>query len=82
MFEPLNALSRITNSKRHFPPLHLRVHVGPFRNYETATSEFRMYLKMLCGIKSFDSLLDIGCGHDVIYSFLKSYYRIDCNYFG
>ena len=79
---PLDYLARVINNKKDYPPLRLRAHVGPLRYYEAAASEFCVYLKHFTGISSAHTLLDIGCGNAVIYTFLKSYFSVDCNYIG
>jgi cyclopropane fatty-acyl-phospholipid synthase-like methyltransferase len=59
---PLDYAARVLNNKTHLPPLHLRWDVGPLRNFESSAAEFRVYLKLLAGLKPTSSVLDIGCG--------------------
>jgi SAM-dependent methyltransferase len=50
------------NGKNDLPPLHLRGRVGPLRSFETAASEFMVYLKIICQLDPSERVLDIGCG--------------------
>ncbi len=71
LLDPLDSAARLVNGKRHLPPLHLRWDVGPLRGFESSAAEFRVYLKMLGGLKPEHAVLDIGCGCGQIALVLK-----------
>lgn len=60
--EPLDRLALWLNNKHNYPPLRLRQAVGNLNDYEGSAAEYVAYLKLLCGLKPGDTLLDIGCG--------------------
>lgn len=61
--EPLDwVVRRLLNDKKNFPPLHLRQLVGGLNDFEGSAGEYTAYLKLLCGLKPGDDLLDLGCG--------------------
>ncbi|KKM73870.1 hypothetical protein LCGC14_1406080 [marine sediment metagenome] len=64
--EPIDWAARMLNNKHGYPPLRLRQQVGDLSDFEGSSSEYVAYLKLLCNLKSGDSLLDIGCGCGLI----------------
>jgi SAM-dependent methyltransferase len=59
---PLDNAARVLNNKSQMPPLDLRWDVGPLKNFESSGAEFRVYVKLLGGLKPDHRFLDIGCG--------------------
>ena len=68
---PFDYFSRAINGKADFPPLHLRRHVGPLRTFEASGAEFMGYLRLLIGLRSDESILDVGSGCGLMALFLK-----------
>jgi len=60
--EPIDWAARILNNKWGYPPLWIRQKVGDLSDFEGSGGEYVAYLKLLCGLKPGDKLLDIGCG--------------------
>ena len=85
--EPIDWAARFLNNKRGYPPLWLRQKVGDLNDFEGSGGEYIAYLKLLCGLKPGDELLDIGCGcglmclplseNLVLPKYLKSYVGMD-----
>jgi len=73
LLQPFDYLCRRTNGKTHLPPLHLRHSVGPLKNFESSGAEFLVYLKLLCGLRPEDRLLDIGCGCGLMALYLAEF---------
>jgi SAM-dependent methyltransferase len=86
-FEPFDRISRLVNGKKGYPPIWLRSHVGSLGNFEGSGGEYLAYLKLLCGLKPGDRVLDIGCGCglmalDVSGGGLSEYLGLDGWYIG
>ena len=64
--EPIDWASRMLNNKHGYPPLRIRQLVGGLNDFEGSCGEYVAYLKLLCGLKEGDKLLDIGCGCGLI----------------
>ncbi len=64
--EPIDILSRWMNGKKGYPPLWIRQKVGSLNDFEGSGGEYMAYLKLLCGLKPGDNILDIGCGCGLI----------------
>lgn len=62
LLQPLDALCRRLNGKRHLPPIHLRRYVGPLASFESSGSEFLAFLKLLGNLRPGTRILDVGCG--------------------
>lgn len=60
--EPIDSLARFMNYKKGYPPLWIRQKVGNLNDFEGSGGEYMAYLKLLCGLKQGDNVLDIGCG--------------------
>src|SRR5829696_7239370 len=80
--EPLDLVSRVVTGKTDLPPLRLRKHVGPLRTFESSGAEFAVYLKLLCGLRSDERLLDIGCGCGLMAISLADYLDARGRYVG
>lgn len=60
--DPLDQAHRSFTGRKDYPPLWIRQKVGNVFDFETSGAEYASYLKLLCGLKAGDNLLDIGCG--------------------
>ena len=79
---PLDYIARRINGRSDFPPLHLRRYVGPLRTFESSGAEFLAYLQLLAGLKTGESLLDVGCGCGLMALFLRDYLDESGSYAG
>ncbi len=77
-----DALYQRLYNKRHLPPWPLRFAVGSPADFEVTGAEFAAYLKLLCGLKSHHSLLDIGCGCGMMALQLQNYFSAEGSYQG
>jgi SAM-dependent methyltransferase len=60
---PVDYAFRAMNQLKHYPPLHLRKHVGGTNaGFNGPGYEFVSYLRLLGRLRDGDSLWDIGCG--------------------
>lgn len=59
---PIDLAARLLNNKKGYPSLRLRQSVGSLNDFEGSGGEYAAYLKLLCGLKPEEDLLDIGCG--------------------
>jgi len=66
LYEPIDALTRLANYKKGYPPLYIRQKVGNLNDFEGSSGEYMAYLKLLCGLKPGMSVLDVGCGCGVM----------------
>lgn len=64
--EPFDCLYRHLTHRGSYPPLWVRQKVGDIFDFETSGAEYMAYLKLLCGLKRGDKILDIGCGCGVM----------------
>jgi len=78
----VDRLVRAANGKRDLPPIHLRRYVGPLRSFESLGAEFVAYLKLVARLAPHESLLDIGCGCDLIALGLQDYLSTTGAYVG
>jgi len=60
--DPADAVFRRMNGMPHYPPIHLRRHVGYLGTLDGTGAEFATYLKLVAGLEPADSVLDLGCG--------------------
>lgn len=80
--EPLDYVSRVINGRSDFPPLRLRRYVGPLRSFEMSGAEFTAYLKLACGLRADESVLDIGSGCGLMALHLADYLSPEGSYAG
>jgi SAM-dependent methyltransferase len=78
----VDSLYRRLNGKGYLPNWSLRATVGFPADFETIGAEFLAYLKLLCGLKSDNSILDIGCGCGMMALQLRGYLTIGGRYVG
>ena len=60
--DPVDYGVRVLNGLGHLPPLHLRRHVGPLKDFERMRGEWTTTLKLIGHMTADDRLLDMGCG--------------------
>jgi SAM-dependent methyltransferase len=59
---PLDAVKRLAQGRADLPPLWLRRHTGPVRNFESAAREMTALIERLGVVAPDDLVLDAGCG--------------------
>jgi SAM-dependent methyltransferase len=59
---PADLLYRRLSGRGDLPPLWLRRHVGPVRNFESAARDMEVLLRQLQLVREADQILEIGCG--------------------
>lgn len=60
---PMDYAFRRLNGLAHYPPLHLRRHVGGMSaGFNGPSYEFVAYLRLLAGLRDGDRVWDFGCG--------------------
>jgi SAM-dependent methyltransferase len=64
--EPIDWTARMLNNKHNYPPLWRRQRVGSLYDFEGSNGEYLAYLKLMCGLKEGDTVLDLGCGYGTI----------------
>ena len=79
---PFDYVARAIKGKADFPPLYLRGYVGPLPTFESSGTEFMGYLRLLLGLQTTDSILDIGCGCGLMAILLKDYLHESGHYTG
>jgi SAM-dependent methyltransferase len=80
--EPIDWADRVLTGRRRLPPLHLRRFVGPLATFETSGAEFMAHLRLIAGLLSSDSVLDIGCGCGMMALQLELFLAADAKYSG
>ena len=78
----VDILYRRLHGKDYLPSWSLRATVGFPADFEITGAEFVAYLKLLCGLKSQHSALDIGCGCGMMALQLESYLAGEGRYVG
>ncbi len=66
LLSPLDAFLRKQRGLNSWPPLWLRRHVGPVRNFESSACEMADLIQKLQIVKPDSQVLDIGCGTGVM----------------
>lgn len=82
LLDPLDRLALRISGRSHFPPLSLRRHVGPVRQFEIAAIQTRDWLTRFDLVSPGASVLDIGCGCGVMVPILEKMIGDDGRYLG
>ena len=69
----VDRLANRVTGKDWLPPLDLRRYVGELQDYESIGAAQVAFLKLLCGLRPDERLLDIGCGCGRVAALLTPY---------
>ena len=82
ILDPLDYAARAINNQRRLPPFHLRREVGDRSIFERSGAEFLAYMRLICGLRPGERVLDIGCGCGLMALFLEDYLDDSGSYTG
>jgi cyclopropane fatty-acyl-phospholipid synthase-like methyltransferase len=80
--DPLDYAARVVFGKGHLPPLSLRRHTGPLRNFESSAREMGRLLERLGLLTPSSRVLDFGCGCGTMAPFFAESLGEDGSYVG